>query len=119
MEQAVALAKRRNPASDPTVFDFVADVLLLRDDPALSEAEWAERCRFVMKFQQLTGPVMAKGVEDTAFYVYNRLVALNEVGGDPAAFGSSVAEFPPPECRTRASLAGRDADLVDPRHQAE
>ena len=46
-----------------------------------------------MKFQQLTGPVMAKGVEDTAFYVYNRLVALNEVGGDPAAFGTSVAEF--------------------------
>jgi (1->4)-alpha-D-glucan 1-alpha-D-glucosylmutase len=93
MEQAVVLAKRRNPASDPTVFDFLTEVLLLRDDPALSDAEWAERCRFVMKFQQLTGPVMAKGVEDTAFYVYNRLIALNEVGGDPAAFGSSVAEF--------------------------
>ena len=46
-----------------------------------------------MKFQQLTGPVMAKGVEDTAFYRYNRLVALNEVGSDPAAFGTSVAEF--------------------------
>ena len=96
-QRAVALAKRRNPASDPSVFDFLADVLLLRgqdqDDGALSEQERDERCRFVMKFQQLTGPVMAKGVEDTAFYLYNRLVALNEVGGDPAAFGTSVAEF--------------------------
>jgi (1->4)-alpha-D-glucan 1-alpha-D-glucosylmutase len=99
--RAVALAKRRNPASDPSVFDFLANVLLLqgqgqgqdRDDGALSEQERDERCRFVMKFQQLTGPVMAKGVEDTAFYRYNRLVALNEVGGDPAAFGTSVAEF--------------------------
>src|SRR5215213_5996461 len=46
-----------------------------------------------MKFQQLTGPVMAKGVEDTAFYQYNRLLSLNEVGSDPAAFGASVDEF--------------------------
>jgi (1->4)-alpha-D-glucan 1-alpha-D-glucosylmutase len=95
--RAVALAKRRNPASDPTVFDFLADVLLLhgqdRDEVDLSERERDERCRFVMKFQQLTGPVMAKGVEDAAFYRYNRLVALNEVGSDPAAFGASVAEF--------------------------
>ncbi|MCD6034233.1 MAG: malto-oligosyltrehalose synthase, partial [Thermomicrobiales bacterium] len=78
------------------MFDFLADVLLLRedrDDGALSEQERDDRCRFVMKFQQLTGPVMAKGVEDTAFYRYNRLVALNEVGSDPAAFGMSVAEF--------------------------
>jgi (1->4)-alpha-D-glucan 1-alpha-D-glucosylmutase len=93
IERAVALAKRRNPASDPSVFDFLEDVLLLRDDGALSEQERDERCQFVMKFQQLTGPVMAKGVEDTAFYRYNRLVALNEVGSDPAAFGTSVAEF--------------------------
>jgi (1->4)-alpha-D-glucan 1-alpha-D-glucosylmutase len=93
IERAVSLAKRRNPASDPSVFDFLEDVLLLRDDGALSEGERDERCRFVMKFQQLTGPVMAKGVEDTAFYRYNRLVALNEVGSDPAAFGATVAEF--------------------------
>ncbi len=93
IERAVASAKRRNPASDLSVFDFLEDVLLLRDDGLLSEAERDERCRFVMKFQQLTGPVMAKGVEDTAFYRYNRLVALNEVGGDPGVFGTSVAEF--------------------------
>ncbi|MFN3372027.1 MAG: malto-oligosyltrehalose synthase, partial [Chloroflexus sp.] len=49
--------------------------------------------RFVMKFQQLSGPVMAKGVEDTAFYVYNRLVALNEVGGHPELFGNDVADL--------------------------
>jgi (1->4)-alpha-D-glucan 1-alpha-D-glucosylmutase len=93
IERAVAAAKRRNPASDLTVFDFLGEVLLLHGDETLSEAERAERCQFVMKFQQLTGPVMAKGVEDTAFYDYNRLIALNEVGGDPAAFGTSVAEF--------------------------
>ncbi|HEU5431503.1 MAG TPA: malto-oligosyltrehalose synthase, partial [Thermomicrobiales bacterium] len=87
VEAAVAAAKRRNPASDPSVFDFLRDVLLLEAGPAVGEAERTERCRFAMKFQQLTGPVMAKGVEDTAFYIYNRLVSLNEVGGDPAIFG--------------------------------
>jgi (1->4)-alpha-D-glucan 1-alpha-D-glucosylmutase len=46
-----------------------------------------------MKFQQVTGPVLAKGLEDTAFYVYNRLVSLNEVGGSPENFGIAVAEF--------------------------
>jgi (1->4)-alpha-D-glucan 1-alpha-D-glucosylmutase len=46
-----------------------------------------------MRFQQLAGPVMAKGVEDTAFYNFNRLVSLNEVGGDPGAFGVGVEEF--------------------------
>ncbi|HET7094208.1 MAG TPA: hypothetical protein VFI22_12030, partial [Thermomicrobiales bacterium] len=87
IDAAVALAKRRNPASDPSVYDFLRDVLLLEPAPEVGDAERAERCRFAMKFQQLTGPVMAKGVEDTAFYIYNRLVSLNEVGGDPAIFG--------------------------------
>ena len=93
--RAVALAKRRNPATDPSVFDFLATSCCCGQiGTRRSERAGAcERCRFVMKFQQLTGPVMAKGVEDTAFYVYNRLVSLNEVGGDPAAFGTSVAEF--------------------------
>ena len=48
---------------------------------------------FVLRFQQLTGPVMAKGVEDTAFYCFNRLLALNEVGGDPGGFGTSPDAF--------------------------
>ena len=89
------------------------------DDGALSEQERAERCRFVMKFQQLTGPVMAKGVEDTAFYVYNRLVSLNEVGGDPAAFGTSVAAFHRQNAERARALAARAADHIDPRHQAQ
>lgn len=86
VERASAEAKRRNPADDPTVFDFLANLLLLRvDDPKARH--------FVMKFQQTTGPIAAKGVEDTAFYVYNRLVSLNEVGGEPDRFGGSVAAF--------------------------
>jgi (1->4)-alpha-D-glucan 1-alpha-D-glucosylmutase len=93
IERAVALAKRRNPASDPLVFDFVRDVLLLRGLAQLSEEQRDERFRFGMKFQQLTGPVMAKGLEDTALYIDNRLVALNEVGGDPTSFGVSVDDF--------------------------
>jgi (1->4)-alpha-D-glucan 1-alpha-D-glucosylmutase len=93
IERAVTLARRRNPALEPTVFAFLAGVLLRREDEALPENERVERCRFVMKLQQLTGPVMAKGVEDTAFYRFNRLVALNEVGSDPAAFGTEAAEI--------------------------
>ncbi len=46
-----------------------------------------------MRFQQITGPVMAKSVEDTLFYVYNRLVSVNEVGGSPAIFGITPEEF--------------------------
>ena len=61
--------------------------------PNTDEAGIAEHEHFVMKFQQCTGPIMAKGLEDTAFYIYNRLVALNEVGGEPQHFGIDVAEF--------------------------
>ncbi len=92
IEAAVALAKRRSPATDVSVFDFLQDVLLMRAGDATEEGR-AEQCRFGMKFQQLTGPVMAKGLEDTAFYRYNRLTSLNEVGGDPTQFGVSVAAF--------------------------
>jgi (1->4)-alpha-D-glucan 1-alpha-D-glucosylmutase len=53
----------------------------------------AESAEFIMRFQQLTGPAMAKGIEDTAFYCYNRLIALNEVGGDPGRFGLSIQAF--------------------------
>ncbi len=92
IEAAVALAKRRSPATDASVFDFLQDVLLMRAGDATEEGR-AEQCRFGMKFQQLTGPVMAKGLEDTAFYRYNRLTSLNEVGGDPTQFGLTVAAF--------------------------
>jgi len=71
---------------DPDLFAFLADVLTLRV-PGPAEEELAVR------FQQLTAPVMAKGSEDTAFYCWRRLVSLNEVGGDPGRFGTSVEEF--------------------------
>ena len=92
IESAVREAKRRNPASDPTVFDFVRDVLL-QEVGASTEEQRDRQCRFAMRFQQLSGPVMAKGLEDTAFYRYNRLVSLNEVGGDPTRFGMDVNAF--------------------------
>ncbi len=86
INEAVEAAKRHRPKIDPDLFDFLRDVLLLRVRGAL-ESE------FVMRFQQFTSPVMAKGVEDTAFYCFNRLVSLNEVGGDPGAFGVSPKAF--------------------------
>ena len=90
---AVAKAKRRNPALGSIVFDFVRDLLLLKYAENISEEDRGEQRRFVMKFQQTTSPVMAKGVEDTAFYIFNRLVSLNEVGGDPTQFGLSPSLF--------------------------
>ena len=84
---AVNRAKRRNPAITAALFHFVRDMLLLRYPETATEADRAEQRRFVGKFQQVTAPVMAKGIEDTAFYVYNRLLSLNEVGGDPGRFG--------------------------------
>lgn len=90
IQRAVANAKRKNPALSGLVFDFVRDLLLKRTDDRLQEHR-DDALRFVMKFQQATSPVMAKGVEDTAFYIYNRLVSLNEVGGAPDQFGIPVA----------------------------
>ena len=85
--QAVAKAKRRNPALSGLVFEFVRDLLVQAAD--VRQPHDAERLRFVMKFQQTTSPVTAKGVEDTAFYRYHRLVSLNEVGADPQQFGTT------------------------------
>ncbi|MES1210498.1 MAG: malto-oligosyltrehalose synthase, partial [Pseudomonadota bacterium] len=87
--QAVAAARRRNPLLNASLFDFVESVLLQRDPPDLSPAQLQERRTFVTRFQQLTGPVVAKGIEDTAFYRYLPLLAMNEVGSDPAAFGEA------------------------------
>ena len=106
--QSIAVAQRRNPAMDRTIFDFLREVLLPRDPdvagvhprnerregyPPADATEAAERLRFAMKFQQYTGPLQAKGLEDTAFYRYNLLLSLNEVGGDPTRFGRSPREF--------------------------
>ncbi|MGI9115790.1 MAG: malto-oligosyltrehalose synthase [Chthoniobacterales bacterium] len=93
IERAVTAAKRRNPAIEESVFNFVRDLLLLRLPENVTAEERAAHEHFALKFQQFTGPIMAKGVEDTAFYIYNRLVALNEVGGEPQQFGMSVETF--------------------------
>jgi (1->4)-alpha-D-glucan 1-alpha-D-glucosylmutase len=90
---AVRAAKRRNPALSASLFDFIASILLLDDPKGLHAAARAERRDFVLRFQQLTSPIMAKGLEDTTFYRYYPLASLNEVGGEPAIFGVSVARF--------------------------
>ncbi len=89
---AVMKAKRRNPAVNGLVFDFVRDILLTTTEDR-RRPDYDERLAFVMKFQQTTSPVTAKGIEDTALYIYNRLLSLNEVGGDPEQFGVTVRAF--------------------------
>ncbi|HJV35365.1 malto-oligosyltrehalose synthase [Geomonas sp.] len=93
IEAAVAKAKRRNPAVNASVFDFVRDVLLLKSPESAKEEDRKAWLNFAMRFQQITGPVTAKGLEDTAFYVYTRLLSLNEVGGMPSRFGTSREAF--------------------------
>ena len=93
VEQAVARAKRKDPSLSESIFDFVKNVMLLDYPEGLAEGDRTEWGDFAMRLQQVTGPVMAKGLEDTAFYVYNRLVSLNEVGGNPEGFGTSIDAF--------------------------
>jgi (1->4)-alpha-D-glucan 1-alpha-D-glucosylmutase len=93
ISSAVRAAKRRNPAQDTSVFDFVSAILLLEMPAGLSQADRAEWRDFVLRFQQLTSPVTAKGLEDTAFYRFYPLSSLNEVGGEPAIFGTPVTRF--------------------------
>lgn len=93
LDFAVTRAKQRNPAVSELVFDFVRDLLLLKYPEGCSDDDRSAQRRFVMKFQQTTSPVMAKGVEDTAFYAYHRLISLNEVGGHPDHFGVDPALF--------------------------
>jgi (1->4)-alpha-D-glucan 1-alpha-D-glucosylmutase len=90
---AVRMAKRRNRTSPASVFDFISSVMLLENPPTLTGEQAAERRQFAVKLQQVTGPVAAKGVEDTAFYRYFPLASLNEVGGDLAAKPLSTDEF--------------------------
>lgn len=93
IKAAVEEAKRRNPRTAESIFDFLRDILLLRNLNNFPPEDRPKILEFVMRFQQITGPVMAKGVEDTAFYIYNRLLSLNEVGGHPEKFGLPLDEF--------------------------
>jgi (1->4)-alpha-D-glucan 1-alpha-D-glucosylmutase len=93
VERAIAAAKRRNPGIEESVFNFLRDILLFHFPENLDEESRVAHMQFVLKFQQYTGPIMAKGLEDTVFYIFNRLAALNEVGGEPQQFGLSVEAF--------------------------
>ncbi len=93
VQQTIARARRRSPVLDPSIYDFLRDVLLQRHPDGLTDAEKDEWVEFTLKLQQVTGPVTAKAVEDTAFYVYARLVSLNEVGGDPRRFGTQPSDL--------------------------
>jgi len=93
VRRAVASAKWRSPAADSSIFDFISDVLLTRIAEGQDSAYRDAVTRFAMKFQQFTSPVMAKGLEDTAFYRSNRLVSLNDVGSDLQRFGITTGEF--------------------------
>jgi (1->4)-alpha-D-glucan 1-alpha-D-glucosylmutase len=105
VERAIARARRRNPAMEASLFDFFREVVMPRNPdearpfdrrdgyPPADADEARARLRFTMKFQQYTGPVQAKGLEDTAFYRYNLLLSINEVGGDAARIGRSVEQF--------------------------
>lgn len=94
IDWAVAHARRNETSLDPSVFDFVHS-LLSGDLVAAPRSGFSRSAvlRCAMKLQQYSGPVMAKGLEDTAFYRYNRFVGLNEVGGSPDTFGISLAAF--------------------------
>lgn len=84
--EATECAKQHRQDIDAGLFDFLHDVLTMQVKGKLQS-------EFLLRFQQFAGPVMAKGVEDTAFYCYNRLTGMNEVGSDPGRDGLSVAEF--------------------------
>ncbi len=88
--EAIRCARQRAPSIPPVIFDFIGH-LLLKQTMARTPEECCARARFVGKFQQITSPVAAKGIEDTALYVYNRLVSLNDVGADPRTFGVEPA----------------------------
>jgi len=101
---AVAEAAAHRPDIDPSLLEFMEQILTLQVAGEAGE--------LAMRFQQLSGPAMAKGIEDTAFYRYHRFVALNEVGGDPGRFGRSVDEFDAwcAAARPRNLLAGMTHD---------
>ncbi|MCC7243058.1 MAG: malto-oligosyltrehalose synthase [Acidobacteria bacterium] len=97
VDATLAAARARNPALEPSIFEFLRSVLLpeppAADAPPDAVRLYERRLEVAMKFQQYTSPVQAKGVEDTAFFRFNLLLSLNEVGGEPDRFGRSVSHF--------------------------
>ena len=93
VDWAIAQATKRSAGTDVTIFTFLRDILLEDRDSVDSPELLSRVVQFAMKFQQYTAPAMAKGLEDTTFYVYNRLVSANEVGDDPRRFAVSPGSF--------------------------
>jgi len=93
LENAVDEVKRRHPNIDSSAINFLRRILTLDFPQSFTTAQNDAWLRFVLKWQQLTGAIMAKGFEDTALYTYNRLLSLNEVGGQPDSMGLSVDKF--------------------------
>lgn len=91
--EAVVCAKEKSTAAELSVYDFIGEVLLTERMQGHVEFYQRSVMHFAMRFQQYTSAVMAKGLEDTSFYRYNRLASLNDVGGDPLLFGISPDEF--------------------------
>jgi (1->4)-alpha-D-glucan 1-alpha-D-glucosylmutase len=92
IDWAIASARRRRTAGEAPAFDFVRSALLM-ELPVATESLRRQLRNFAMKFQQVTAPITAKGIEDTSLYRFNRLTSLNEVGGEPDAYGSTVRAF--------------------------
>lgn len=92
IQEVIEAAKPHTPFLHNEL-NFIEKLLLLQYEDSLTQAEKDQWLYCVMRLQQYTGPLMAKGVEDTAFYVYNRFISLNEVGGNPEHFGISISEF--------------------------
>lgn len=101
---AIGEAIAKNPALESSIFHFIGECLCPRlEDVGGDEEAFARRLRFAMKFQQYSGPVQAKGIEDTAFYRYCPLVSLNEVGGEPSHLGAPLREFHADNARRRGA----------------
>lgn len=92
IQTVIRTAKEQSPLLQHEL-TFIEKLMLLEFEDSLTQAEREQWLYFVMRMQQYSGPLMAKGVEDTTLYVFNRLISLNEVGGNPEHFGISPAEF--------------------------
>ncbi len=92
IKQVIRQAKKNIP-NFLNELSFIEKFLLLKFDESLSDEDREQWLRFLMRLQQFTGPLMAKGVEDTVLYIYNRLTSLNEVGSSPCHFGITVEQF--------------------------
>ena len=93
IELACEQAKLSNQRTSEDIFDFIRDTVLLRNLDQFPQKDRPRILDWVLRFQQVTGPIMAKGIEDTAFYVYNKLISLNEVGGHPDRCEATLEAF--------------------------